>query len=248
MAYESWFDTSENRTLLAICARKLISNIGIGGTVWGAINIVLGISAMQEDMVNTGVLILGVMMLATGVQALRSPSLGILFAQTVVTVLLFLWNLGVSVLNMLAVGAFDPTSLIFPIIVAGVFANYYRKLQPVKHQVAAIHPEEIRTTKKVCKALVKKKLKEEPYIIQTTNRKCRGQLMDDKAFFIQRDLMRAFVVPRESVPSLIEKPDARSIKMLINHPLRKLRYSFDKKNSAKLKAWLSSSTVEPTAA
>ena len=47
MEYDSWFDTPENKTLLAICARKLIRNIGIGGIVWGLINLAISFVAIQ---------------------------------------------------------------------------------------------------------------------------------------------------------------------------------------------------------
>ena len=42
---------------------------------------------MQETAINVGILILGVMMLGAGVQALRRPSLGVLLTETIVTVL-----------------------------------------------------------------------------------------------------------------------------------------------------------------
>jgi len=42
---------------------------------------------MQETAINAGILILGVMMLGAGVQALRRPSLGVLLTETIVTVL-----------------------------------------------------------------------------------------------------------------------------------------------------------------
>ena len=92
MTDDRLFDTDENKALIAICTRKLISNIGIGGIIWGAVNTLLGIVAMQATILNVGLVILGVMMLSTGVQAVKSPSLGVLLAETIVTILLFLWN------------------------------------------------------------------------------------------------------------------------------------------------------------
>jgi len=44
MQYEDWFDTAENKTLLAVCTRKWIKNIGFGGIIWGLIIIVLGVT------------------------------------------------------------------------------------------------------------------------------------------------------------------------------------------------------------
>ncbi|MDP6526691.1 MAG: hypothetical protein QGH15_20995 [Kiritimatiellia bacterium] len=179
------------------------------------------------------------MMLGTGIQAVKSPSLGVLLTETIVTVLLFLWNLGISILNFHAIGTFEPQGLIFPLLIAAAFANYYRKLGHLRDQIASVEPDRIKATKQMCKALVKKKLKNEPSVIQTTDRKCRAQLMDGSAFFIQRDLMRAFVGSKEDVSGAIVKPDARSLRLHFNHPVSKLKYQFDKKNSEKLKAWLS---------
>jgi len=239
MRYDRLFDTDENRALIAICTRKLISNIGIGAIVWGIINTVLGVVAMHATILNVGLVILGVMMLGTGVGAIKSPSLGVLLTATIVSVLLFLWNLGISILNFVAIGAFDPRGLIFPLIIAAVFANYYRKLGHLREQIASVEPDKIKATKKMCKALVKKKLKNEPTVIQTRNRKCRAQLMDGTAFFIQRDLMRALVASREDIRAAVVNPDARSLNLHFNHPVGKLKYQFDKKNSEKLNAWLS---------
>ena len=246
MDYESWYDTDENKTLLAICARKLISNIGVGGILWGLLNTVIGIVAIQDTVINAGILILGLMMLATGIQALRAPSLGVLLAETIVTVLILVWNLGISVLNFLVLGVFDPLGLIFPLIVAIVFFGFYRRLGHLREQIRSVEPEQIKATKEICKTLAKKKLKEEVSIIRTKDGKCGAQLMEDRAFFIQRDLMRAFVAPKEDVGRSIARADAKRLKMTFRHPLGVLKYQFDKKNSEKIRNWLSAE-AGPTA-
>lgn len=247
MPYDTWFDTPENRTLIAICTRKLIKNIGIGGIIWGAINVVIGIMAIQETIINAGILILGVAMLGTGVRALQSPTLGVLLTETIVTGCLFLWNLAMSVLNLMAGEMFDPRGLIFPLVIVFLFANNYRKLGHLRDLIEKVVPAEIDATKRVCKAIVKKKLKEEPAIIQTTDRKCRAQLMDEKVFFIQRDMLRAFIAPRDAVRAGVEKPDAKSWVMAFNHPQGKLKYRFDKQNTGKLREWLSRTADSPGA-
>jgi len=242
MECDSWFDTGENKALLAICARKLISNIGIGGVIWGLINIGIGIVAIQATLINVGIPILGVMMLGTGIQALRKPSLRILLIETVVTILLFMWNLGITILNFLVFIDSVLFELIFPLIIAIVFFRSYRKLRYIEEQISAVEPEKIKATKQLCKTLVKKKLKDEPTIIQTTNRRCRAQLMDDRAFFIQRDLMRAFVGSRGDIRNAIVNPEVKRLKLHFMHPLGKLKYQLDKKSSEKLKDWLSTET------
>lgn len=238
MSVDGLFDRDENKALAAICTRKLISNIGIGGLVWGAINTVIGIVAMQETMLNAGLVILGVMMLGTGIQAVTRPTLGVLLTETIVTILLLIWNVGIAILNFKAIGAFDPKGLIFPLVIAVMFANNYRKLGHLREHIAAVEPERIKATKQMCKMLLKKKLKTEPSIVQTANRKCRAQMLDGKAFFIQRDLMRAFVGSKDDVRSAIVNPDAPRLKLVFNHPVGKLNYSFDKNNSEKLNNWL----------
>ena len=90
----------------------------------------------------------------------------------------------------------------------------------------------------MCKTLLKKKLKDEPSVVETSDRKCRAQLMEGKAFFIQRDLMRAFVSSKEDIRNAVVKPGATSLKLHFNHPVGKLKYQFDKKHSEKLNTWL----------
>ena len=241
MQYESWFDTHENKTLLAICARKLISNIGIGAIIWGSVNTLLGIVAILVTIINSGILVLGLIMLVTGIQALKKPTLHALYKATIVSILLFFWNLGISFFNLYIAGSFNPQGLVFPVVIAIIFFREYQKLQHVKDHISKVQPKDIEAAKNICKALLKKKLKNEPSIVQTKDRRCRAQLMTDKAFFIQRNMMRSFIVPKDQFPSLLAKPEARTFKIVIKHPLGKLRYSFNKKNSAKIKAWLSSS-------
>ncbi len=246
MRYEPWFDSSENRTLMAICARKMIRNIGIGGIIWGVINMGVGALAIQVDVINAGILMLGMMMFGAGVQALRSPTLGMLLTETILSALLFFWNLCISVLNLLAGAPFDPRGLIFPLIIAIVFANNYRRQGHLRDLIATVDPEKIEATKRVCKTIIKKKLKDEPLIVQTTDRKCRAQLIDEQAFFIQRDLLRAFVTSKEAVRLAVKKAASKSWTITFNHPLGQLKYRFDKLSTEKLKIWLSSETTPST--
>lgn len=246
MKYDSFFDTDENKTLIAICTRRLIRNIGIGGIIWGIINTIIGVVALQATMINIGLVALGLMMLGTGIQAIRNPTLGILKAETIVTALLFFWNLGISILNFLAIGEIDPYVLIIPLVITAVFSKYYKKLGHLREQIESVEPEKIKQTKQMCKTLVKTKLKDEPFVVQTTNKKCRAQLMDEKALFIQRDLMRAFLASKENIQNAIAKPNAKSLKMIFNHPVGKLTYQFDKKSSLKIKDWLTAETKPKT--
>jgi len=123
MAYDPLFDSEENKALVAICTRKLIRNIGIGGIIWGVINVGIGIAAVQEAPINVGILILGVLMLGTGIQALARPTLGVLLTETIVTVLLVAWNVGMFFINRGEGAPTDPRGFLFPLIISVVFAN-----------------------------------------------------------------------------------------------------------------------------
>ncbi len=243
MTYDHWFDTDENKVLLAICARKLIGNIGIGGIVWGLINIAIGAFAVRVDIINAGILVLGVIMLAAGIYARVRPSLAVLLVETAVAVLLFVWNLGMVIYNARAGASFNVQSVIFPLVITTMFIQNYRRLQHVREQVRSVSPETLRATKQMCKTIVKKKLKEDPTVIQTADGRCRGQLLADKALFIQRDLLRAFVVPRDDLRKAVVKPDAKSLKLAFEHPLGRVKYGLDRKSSDKLRQWFSGASA-----
>jgi hypothetical protein len=242
MKYEPWFDSEENKMLMAICTRRWIRNIGIGGIVWGLLNIGIGVVAMQDTLINAGILILGILMLGAGFLALRRPTLGVLLVETIITILLLIWNIGVLILNMLAGEASQPHGVIFTVFIAYLFISNYRKLGHLRELVATIEPGKIKATKQMCKAIVKQKLKGAAHLVQTTDRKCRAQLIEDRAFFIHRDMMRAFVAGKDAVEAAIVKPAAPGWTLRFVHPLGELRYRFDKASTAKLREWLARDT------
>ena len=246
MTGEELFNSDENKVLISICARKLISKIGIGGIVWGIINILLGIAYIEASILNGVLLILGIIMLGTGIKALMRPTLGVLLTETIVAIGLFLWNLAVSIINYRVNGVFEVQYLVAPLIFAAVFANYYWRLGHLRREIALIEPDKIKGARLACKALLRKKLKNEPSVIQTKNQRCRAQLMEEKAFFIQRKLTRAFVASKESIRDAVIQPDAKRLKLCFKHPLGKLKYQFDKKNSEKLNNWLAVGAGEET--
>lgn len=238
MSYDTWFDSAENRTLIAICTRRQIKGIGIGGIIWGIINIGIGVFAVQMAAVNVGILILGVIMLGVGVQALRKPTLKTLLIESIVAGLLFAWNLGMTIYNMNLGEGFDPRGLIFPLVIAIAIFNQHKKLQHLREAIDSVQPAQIDTMKKTCKALLKKKLKNEPAVLQTNDAKTRVQLLPDRAFFAQRDQMKAFIVPRDILASALGDVTVKKFKLVVNHPLEKLTYKFDAKNSDKIRQWL----------
>ncbi len=244
MRYDSFFDTEENKTLTAICTRKLISGIGVGGIIFGILNLIVGIAAIQATMLNVGIIILGVMMLITGAYAQKRPAFEVLKAETFVAVSLFLWNLGIAILNSMASESFNPRGLVFSLIVAIGLLKYYYRLGYLREQIESVESEKIEQTKQMCKMLTKIKLKNDPTVIQSINRQCRVKFMDKTGLFIQRNLMHAFIATKEEIYVAITNPYIKSFKLQFNHPTGKLIYCFDKKNSEKLKTWLSSESTQ----
>jgi len=245
MKYDAWFDSDENKILMAVSTRRMIKSLGIGGIIWGVINVAIGVVAMQASTINVGLLILGILMLGTGVQALLKPSLGILLAETIVTTLLFLWNLAVTVLNTMAGAEFDPGGLVIPLLVAVSLIQSYKKLNHIRDLIPTVSAQDINATKQAWKSIKRKKLKREPLVVKTTGTNCRVQLMSDQAFFVHWDFfMRAFVVPRNAMVAALARPDAKKLTFNFNHPLKKIRYTFNRKNSDKLKVWLAAQNYE----
>ncbi len=166
MAIESWMETDENRTLLAICARKAIKGYGILGLVWGAVNIGIGIFAIQKSIVNTGILVLAALMIASGIYCLTKPNVTALLVEAIVSSLLLAWDVGITVYNVSIGGTFLPLHCILPLIVAVALFREHRQLQPVRDLITAVRPDQIAHAMLTCKGILKKKWKEDQSVAQ----------------------------------------------------------------------------------
>jgi hypothetical protein len=241
MQHDPLFDSTENQALLVICARKTIRNTGIAAIVWGVINLGVGYASIQVSILNVFVLVLAFLMLGTGIVALAKPSLHALLAAAVVSTLLLFWNLSVLVLNAMA-GAGQHGiggGFIVPLIVAVVFFKQYLKLHHLKEAIGAMGRETVKEASGLCKQLFKSKLKESPDIAEASSRRCRMRFMSDAVFCAQRNFARAFYMNRLSFQQCIPDLNRKKLRVVVRHPLGKLTYAFDKKNSEKIKGWLS---------
>ena len=240
MQHDPLFDSTENQALLVVCARKTIRNAAIGGIIWGGINLLIGAAAVQASLLNIGLLALACLMLGTGITALARPSLHSLLAEAVVSLLLLFWNIGVTVLNAMAGAENLPFhGLIWPLIAAVIFFKQYVKLGHLKEAIRAMNHQTVKEATGLCKQLFKSKLKESPDIAEASSRRCRMRLMSDAVFCVQRNLARAFYMNRAHFHGCILDPKGKKLRVVVRHPLGKLTYAFDKKNSEKIKSWLS---------
>jgi len=238
VSHDVLFDTPENRNLLAICTRRQIRRIGVGGIIWGLINIAIGALAIRETVLGAGALGLGALMLGSGLWALRRPSLGILLAEAVTMGLLLAWNVAIAILVLRASGEIGVQGLIVPLLAAAAVGGQYVRLRPFRDLVASVDPAQIKATKQVCQSLRKLKLKNEPAVVETADRRSRVRLLPDRAFLVQHDLGRAFVIPCDVAAGAIADRLAKSWKWRIEHPLGPVTYRFNKQNTEKMRAWL----------
>ena len=240
------FNSAENQALLAVCARKTIRTAAIAGIVWGSINLLLGLVLVLANPINAGILVLGLLMLGTGLTALRKPSLGVLLSEAVVSVLLLGWNIGISVLNARAGDTthIDGHGLIFPAIAAVVFFSQYKRLGHLKDAIASMDHAVVKEAATICKQIFKTKVKDVPDVVQASSNRCRLKLMSDSVLCVQRNLARAFSLNRTDFQQCILHPEKTRLRVVVRHPLGKLTYAFDRKNSEKIKSWLGTSAPQ----
>ncbi len=87
----------------------------------------------------------------------------------------------------------------------------------------------------MCRELLKKKIKVELEIAEAVGKRCRVQFMSDSVFCVQKGLTRAFHLRVEEFRNGLKDVNAKKLALVVNHPLGKLTYAFDKKNSEKIK-------------
>ena len=240
MSYDALFDTTENQALLVICARKSIRAVGIGGLIWGLLNLGIGLVALHATMLNLGLVLLALLMLGTGIFAMVQPSLTALLMEAIVSVLLFCWNVGITVLNVKLgyTEGINGHGLIFPAIAAFLFFREYNRLGHLREAILNIDPLTVKQATTLCKELLRKKIKQEPNIAEAAAKKCRIQFMTDSVFCVQKGLQRAFHMRLPDFQKSIKDLNAKKLSFKVEHPLGKLTYTLDKKNSEKIKGWL----------
>jgi hypothetical protein len=246
MQHDPVFDSTENQALLVVCARKTIRNAAIGGIVWGVINLAIGFAALQVNLLNVGLVALAFLMLGTGIVALTKPSLHALLSEAVVSVLLLCWNVGITALNVRAGDSahVNGHGLIFPLIAAVIFFKQYVKLGHLKEAISAMGHQTVKEASGLCKQLFKSKLKASPDIAEASSKRCRMRFMSDSVFCAQRNLARAFYMNRVNFQECIPDLNRKRLRVVVRHPLGKLTYAFDKKNSEKIKGWLSAPATQ----
>ncbi len=240
MPHDPIFDSAQNQTLLVVCARKTIRNAAVLGIVWGAINLVIGLFAVQANALNAGIFVLGLLMFGAGITALNKPSIHSLLSEAFASALLLCWNIAIIIFNARAGYAnhINGHGLIWPLIAAIIFFRQYKRLGHLQEAITSMDQATVKEASGLCKQLFKSKLKQSPDIVQTTSKRCRLRLMSDSVLCVQRNLATAFSLNRTDFQHCILNPNKKCLRVVVRHPLGKLSYGFDKKNSDKIKGWL----------
>jgi hypothetical protein len=240
MSHDPVFDSAENQALLVVCVRKTIRNAAMACIIWGFINLLIGFNAIQVNILNVGLVGLAFLMLGTGIRALSRPSLQTLLGEAIVSLLLFGWNVSISLIN-LAVGDtenLNGPALILPAVAALIFFRQYIILGHLKEAIRSIHHATVKEASALCKLLFRSKLERSPDIAEASSKRCRLRLMTDSVFCAQKNLARAFQMSRDNFRQCISEVNKDRIRVVVRHPLGKLTYAFNKKNSDKIKGWL----------
>lgn len=240
MQQDAFFESTENQALLAVCARKTIRTAAIGGMVWGAFNLLIGVLLVRVNPLNAGLVMLGLLMLTAGGAAMRKPSLRSLLTEALVSILLLVWNVAVTMLNATAgqTSHISGHGLIVPAIAAVMFYRQYKRLGHLNEAIAGLDHAMVTEATGLCKDLFKARLNQATDVAQASSKRFRLRLMSDGAFCAERNLRRAFHISRASFATCIPKQDAKRLKLVVRHPLGKVTYNFDKKNSQKIQSWL----------
>ena len=108
----------------------------------------------------------------------------------------------------------------------------------ISGQPSKQHSKYLKRAKTICKELQRKKVRKEPNIVESTDRKFRLALTGDRIFCFRRDLLRAFYLSKTEFQSLLGELAKKNLRMIVEHPLGKLKPAFNRKNSEKIKSWL----------
>ncbi len=233
--YHALFQKPENQILLAVGARRIIKGVGIGGIIWGVINTGIGILAIQDNIINWALVVLGILMFTVGILAIFKPTRKTLLLEAITALILLIWNISITVWNTMEAGVpFEPRGIIFPLIITVIFFNYYRKLLPVDEQISSIGSEHIKRVTELCKRLFKLKPKENDNLILFLNRKYRLLFENDQFIFSSRNITHSFIATHGEMRELILNPDKKKLKLEIEHPLSKLKLKLNKKYTDRL--------------
>lgn len=257
MKYDPWLDTEENRTLVAVCFHWVTRSCSVLAFAAGFLACA-GLTALlindlepgceTSDTARTlaaGIFIAAgypIIMLIGGAVAFCWPRVKVvsLIGYAVVCVSLINALLVVFLLKLSPYNLFLPG---IPTLFGLAFVLQCRKMKPFSDRIAQITQNQVRGLNMQTREMFRL-FGADPDIVICFNYRCRLQLLPTEAFLVHRRkhfhiyVSRAFVITKDEVRSALKDPGAKRLKLLIRHPLEKLSYYFDRKNSDRIKEWL----------
>lgn len=251
MKYEPWFDTAENKALLAVSAWRMIrffascmalvalACIGIGIGMWA-----------KSPLISRCCVGVGVLLLPACCYAWARPSAGSFLLLAVITAP-FAFGLGI-----LAVAtdqwAYSWRMLVGSVGVAlGVLVfHFYSSLKPLSQLIKSVSPEQVEHALMFQRDVFERRSDFQKNLVETDDRgdrttSFRIQLMGDRALFVERRGSKIFTLPKNAVRSLISEFAEGYFRMRILHPLDTAVLQFDTENAEKIKAWLAAGDAQP---
>jgi hypothetical protein len=188
-------------------ACRTLRHMGWGGVVFGIINIALGITfTLTMHPINLILVLIGLFVLAAGIWCLALPGAEGAICNGIALILVGLWNLFVTVLNIAAGANPQVWWAIFGIILiaAGVqcFQKYARFSEALRHGVSR---EEMTMMDRLVKSILKANAKEDDDIILFQVRaffgqkNWRGQLGQRVAFFVEQMTKEVLVADKDDM-------------------------------------------------
>jgi len=251
MKYEPWFDTTENRALLALTTWRFIRLASLTVGAVALLNIALFAAYMEDSLFVVAHVICCALVAPACVWPAVKPAIRSYSPLAFAVVPSGLSGTAVVLASFgeLDLGGAEDFSIMLAILtVVFAFTTPLSRIYAGRFSalVASVQPEQMDVLKASCKEIRKQKAKEDASFVEadSSGGVFRIKLMEDRAFATDPYSFRVFVIPKTAVPDLIKDLGKAKLKMTVRHPLVKLVLSFDKDNSEKLKDWLA---AEPEA-
>jgi hypothetical protein len=188
-------------------ACRALRTMGWGGIVFGLINIGLGIAfVVSLHPINAVLALIGLFLLLSGVWCLVLPGAEGVITNGIALILVGVWNIIVTVLNLAAGANPQVWWAVFGVflIAAAVqcFQKYARFAEALRHGVSQ---QEKAMMDGLVKAILKANAKEDEDIITfqvrtfAQQKEWRGQLRQDVAVFVEKMSKEVLVAPRAGV-------------------------------------------------
>ncbi len=234
----------ENKGLVLISAHRIVYVAGVFGVVFGLMNTLGGVFAAVEDSANLPLPFLGVCLFGLAVAARKRPSLGTLLGLTVVAALLLFWHFWAFLVDLSwSQGPIMQVGLSF--LLTAYCGRHCERLLHLGDSLSTVTERELKAAQQSLELWAREQRKgpeRNPYVAASWLHWCRIALLADKAICVNWSATRAFVLDRRELRMAVKRGNAARFTIRLNHPLGRIWYPFDRKNTERLRTWLLSAS------